>query len=128
MKVNLILILFIVVTNQLIGQPKEDSIKIITGYVYTDEGEPYIGLPIYEYGTINGTITQINGEFQLQIPANKQILISISFCFEQYFRFIKPEEKEIIIKLTRKEFKKSKKVFRKWQKQKNMEQNIEFKK
>lgn len=100
--------------NQLLGQAKQDSTRILRAYVYTDEGEPYIGLTVYQYGTIHGAITQVDGGFQLQIPANQPTLVHIPFCFNHYYRVVKPEEKEITIKLTKKEFKKSKKVFRKW--------------
>ena len=50
--------------------------KRITGKVVDKNGEPVIGANVVVKGTTNGTITDFDGNFSLEIPANAQLSIS----------------------------------------------------
>ena len=57
--------------------------KQITGIVVDAEGLPIIGANIIETGTTNGTVTDIGGNFTLNIEDNASIQISYIGYFEQ---------------------------------------------
>ena len=42
--------------------------KTITGVVVDATGEPVIGASVLEVGTTNGTITDVDGNFTIQVP------------------------------------------------------------
>ncbi|WP_455627893.1 carboxypeptidase-like regulatory domain-containing protein [Parabacteroides chinchillae] len=48
--------------------------KTISGKVVDENGEPIIGANIVVKGTTIGIITDINGEFTLQVPSDQSIL------------------------------------------------------
>lgn len=48
----------------------------ITGNVADDRGMPLIGVNVVEKGTTNGTVTDINGNYSLQIPADATLVYS----------------------------------------------------
>lgn len=50
--------------------------KTITGKIVDTNGEPIIGANIVEKGTTNGTITDINGNFTLEVPEKSILLVS----------------------------------------------------
>lgn len=50
--------------------------KTVTGQVIDETGEPVIGASVVVEGTTNGTITDFDGKFALQVPAGKKIVIS----------------------------------------------------
>ena len=50
--------------------------RTITGKVVDKNGEPVIGANVVVKGTTNGTITDIDGNFSLEAPANAQIVVS----------------------------------------------------
>lgn len=52
----------------------QQSIKNISGTITDAKGEPIIGANVVEKGSTNGTITDIDGKFNLSVP-NKAILI-----------------------------------------------------
>lgn len=52
----------------------QQSIKNISGIITDTKGEPIIGANVVEIGSTNGTITDIDGKFNLSVP-NKAILI-----------------------------------------------------
>ncbi|MDR0348022.1 MAG: TonB-dependent receptor [Tannerella sp.] len=54
----------------------QQSGKRITGVVTDEKGEPVIGANIVEKGTTNGTVTDIEGNFSLQIPSDAILQIS----------------------------------------------------
>ncbi|MBP6870752.1 MAG: SusC/RagA family TonB-linked outer membrane protein [Bacteroidales bacterium] len=49
--------------------------RVITGNVTEADGNPIPGVTVYEKGTTNGTITDMNGKYQLTVPANATTLI-----------------------------------------------------
>ena len=42
--------------------------KAVTGVVVDATGEPIIGASVLEIGTTNGTITDVDGNFTIQVP------------------------------------------------------------
>ena len=78
------------------------------------DGEPMIGQSIREYDTMNATITQLNGEFELSIPAHKTVLLELSQCFENGYVIVYPDLDFIVIEMNQKFRRKSKRVWKKW--------------
>lgn len=67
-----------IVNNQIIlskAQASQQS-KRVKGTVVDKNGEPIIGANVVVKGTTNGTITDIDGNFSLEVPANAQLTIS----------------------------------------------------
>lgn len=54
----------------------QQQAKRITGVVRDQNGEPVIGANVMEKGTTNGTMTDIDGKFSLNIPDKCTLLIS----------------------------------------------------
>lgn len=50
--------------------------KIITGTVVDSNGEAVIGVNVLVKGTTNGTITDIDGKFSLEVPEGAMLLVS----------------------------------------------------
>lgn len=50
----------------------------IKGHVVDATGEPVIGASVVEGRTTNGTITDVDGNFSLSVPANSTLTISLS--------------------------------------------------
>src|SRR5690606_38590599 len=50
--------------------------KVITGNVHDDNGISIIGANIVEMGTTNGTITDVDGNFTLEVANNASIQVS----------------------------------------------------
>lgn len=48
----------------------------VSGQVKDQTGEPLIGVSILEQGTNNGTVTDINGNFRLNVAQGKMLNIS----------------------------------------------------
>ncbi len=56
----------------------------VTGIVIDDQyQEPLIGVTIKEKGATNGVVTDINGEFSIQVPANATLVFSYVGYLEQ---------------------------------------------
>ncbi|OCW93408.1 SusC/RagA family protein [Macellibacteroides sp. HH-ZS] len=54
----------------------QQKVKLITGVVKDQSGEPIIGANVTEHGTTNGTITDIDGNFSLEVKPGATMLIS----------------------------------------------------
>lgn len=52
----------------------DSSPEKVTGTILTEDGEPIIGVAILEKGTTNGTVTDFDGNFVLEIKNDKDIL------------------------------------------------------
>ena len=50
--------------------------KVVKGHVVDESGEPLVGVSVKEVGTSNGAITDLDGNFSLNIKSNKNIEIS----------------------------------------------------
>lgn len=44
----------------------------VSGVVYAEDGEPVVGASVKVDGTKTGTVTNIDGKFELAIPADKK--------------------------------------------------------
>lgn len=66
------------------GNKAEGKSKTISGTVIDDTGLPVIGANIVVKGTLNGTITDIDGNFSLTAPANAILKISYIGYIDQY--------------------------------------------
>jgi TonB-linked SusC/RagA family outer membrane protein len=80
----------IVIYNKVNDQPKaqntfqQDETKSISGVVHDAKGEPIIGASVYETGTKNGTVTDIEGRFSLNAhPRNSLTVSYIGFATRQ---------------------------------------------
>ena len=62
---------------------QQQSKKTITGIIVDERGEPIIGANIIEKGTSNGTITDIDGNFSLNIDNNSSLRVSYIGYLEQ---------------------------------------------
>lgn len=55
---------------------KKQNKKVITGLIVDEFGEPVIGANVVEDGTVNGTITDLNGNFSLEVNESSNLNIS----------------------------------------------------
>lgn len=63
-------------TNRRAALMKMQQTRRITGTVKDERGEPIIGANVVEQGTTNGTISDMDGRFSLEISGNSNLLIS----------------------------------------------------
>lgn len=66
----------IVVTRQKTVVPQRSKTKKITGIVTDTSNEPIIGATVVEVSTKNGTITDIDGRFTMEVPEQSTIQVS----------------------------------------------------
>ena len=60
-----------------------DQTHRLSGRVVDSKGEPIIGANIVEVGTTNGTVTDVNGHFTLNVGSNATIRVSYIGCIAQ---------------------------------------------
>lgn len=48
----------------------------VTGTVYDENHEPLAGVNVLEVGTTNGTITDLDGNYSLEVPSNAKLKFS----------------------------------------------------
>ena len=66
------------------AQPKKNTPKSISGTVKDGNGEPLIGATVRVKGSSTGTVTDIDGNYTLNVPANAELEISyIGFIDQQ---------------------------------------------
>ena len=92
---------------------QDQNWRTVTG-VLTHKGEPLIGQNVIVLGTVNGTITDIKGEFCLLAPTTESIYISIPQCFEQVVRELDVSTTTIHVKLNNKNERLTDKAWTKW--------------
>ncbi len=68
-KVTLLFAMFFVCVGMTFAQ------KTVTGTVADNEGIPIIGANVLVKGTVTGTITDIDGNFSLEVPSDAQMLV-----------------------------------------------------
>ena len=57
--------------------------RTVTGKIIDDTGEPLIGVSVLVKGTTVGTITDFDGNYSLEVPSGKHILV-ISYIAVSY--------------------------------------------
>lgn len=62
--------------NQPAAKEQEDNRIKASGHVTDSNGEPLIGAYVKQKGTTNGTVTDIDGKFSLDVPAGATIVIT----------------------------------------------------
>lgn len=72
--------------------------KRITGTVVDDRGDPVTGANVMEKGAINGTITDIDGNFSLLVPENATLQISFIGYIAQEIRVTNQNVYSIVLK------------------------------
>lgn len=66
------------------AQPKKETAKSISGTVTDGNGEPLIGATVRVKGSSTGTVTDIDGNYTLNVPAHAELEISyIGFIDQQ---------------------------------------------
>ncbi len=70
--------------------------ETINGTVVDDAGAPVVGAAVLQKGTSNGTITDIDGKFSLNVTANSTIVVS---CIGYVSQEVVVSENDIIITL-----------------------------
>ena len=65
---------YIVLSPSAITEVKQQA-KIITGNIVDQNGDPVIGANVVEKGTTNGTISDVNGQFALNLQQKNPILV-----------------------------------------------------
>ena len=65
-----------------------DKFKV-SGIVKDATGEPVIGASVVEKGTTNGTVTDLDGNFNLTVASNSTIVISFIGYSDQEYRISK---------------------------------------
>ena len=75
-------VIFISLTNPLSAQTSKISsdtrnqLKPVSGVIMDEKGEPVIGASVIQKGTTNGVVTDTDGRFSLNVPANGVLQIS----------------------------------------------------
>lgn len=73
---NFILINPIEMNGNPVNQRAAQEKKHLTGIVTDEKGEPIIGANVLEKGTTNGTVTDIDGKFSLEIDDKSMLMVS----------------------------------------------------
>ena len=58
---------------------KDEAMQTISGKIVDETGEPMVGASVFEKGTKNGTMTDIDGNFTLRLPAGKTTNLVANF-------------------------------------------------
>lgn len=75
-KLSLLLVMFLSVVGMAMAQ------RTISGAVTSTDGEPLIGASVLVKGTTTGTITDIDGSYELRVPAGYDVLVFSYTGFE----------------------------------------------
>jgi TonB-linked SusC/RagA family outer membrane protein len=78
--------------------PQQEQTKTIRGRIRDEKDQPIIGANVIEVGTTNGTVTDINGNFSLQVRDDARIRISYVGYLEQEINTAGKTSFDIILK------------------------------
>ncbi|NDV78152.1 SusC/RagA family TonB-linked outer membrane protein [Dysgonomonas sp. 511] len=75
-KVIIMILVFFGISQSLLAQstPSQGGIEV-TGTVVDNTGVPLIGVTVSVQGTTTGTITDFDGNYKVQVPSNKSVLL-----------------------------------------------------
>ena len=65
----------VILTVESVAETLQDK-RLITGIVKDQNGEPIIGANVVEKGTTNGTVTDIDGKFSINVVSNATLMVS----------------------------------------------------
>jgi len=88
----------ILLTKKDIAQIAQQSQKKIKGTIVDAKGETIIGANVLVKGTTNGTITDLDGNFSLEVPPNATLLISYIGYIEQSIKVNEKSSFKVILK------------------------------
>lgn len=64
--------------------PAFAQVRVVTGTVKDSNGDPLVGAAVYEKGTTNGVITDLDGRYSISVPDNAVLTFSnISFLSQE---------------------------------------------
>ncbi|WP_229039054.1 SusC/RagA family TonB-linked outer membrane protein [Parabacteroides johnsonii] len=95
-KIGVLLILYLISGMSILNAQQNEINKYVKGKVTDSNGEPLIGVNVIEKGTSNGSISDLNGHYSLQISSNK---VTLSFSYIGYLTQEITVEKEDIINM-----------------------------
>ena len=79
---------------------QQQGIAVLKGTVLDEKGEPLIGASVYVDGTTIGVITDIDGHFELSLPANENMAVVFSFIgLETQIHVFKGKTETITIRM-----------------------------
>ena len=61
---------------------------VVSGVVKDAAGEPLIGVGVVLKGTVNGTVTDIDGAFSLEVPSDAVLTFSFSIRHQPQYTFM----------------------------------------
>ena len=74
--------------------------RLLKGTVLDNEGQPLIGAGIAETGTKNGVVTDLDGNFEIKIPAGRNVMLKVmSLGMVPKDIVITPRQETITVKL-----------------------------
>ena len=79
------------------AQARQRQTKTVSGIIKDDSGEPIIGANVIEQGTTNGTVTDINGGFSLQVGGDAILQISYIGYLPQNFNTAGKTAVEVVL-------------------------------
>ena len=65
-----------IIITKIKDQSIRQSIRKITGIITDDKGEPIVGANVVEKGSTNGTITNVDGNFTIDVSEGSVLLVS----------------------------------------------------
>ncbi|MBQ7194755.1 MAG: TonB-dependent receptor plug domain-containing protein [Bacteroidales bacterium] len=92
--------LLIISTLALWGGHLAAQTRLLKGTVLDNEGQPLIGAGIAETGTKNGVVTDLDGNFEIKIPAGRNVMLKVmSLGMVPKDVVITPRQETITVKL-----------------------------
>lgn len=83
------LFLYLLLCLQVLSQNEGEGRFVVKGNVVDVNKEPVIGVTIQLKGTLSGTVTDVNGNYRIQVPKENAILV---------FSYLGYETKEVVVK------------------------------
>ena len=76
----------------------QQQVKTVSGKIVDQNGEPIIGANVVEKGTTNGTVTDMEGKFSIDIASGSTLMISYIGYVEQIIPVTGKERLDIVLK------------------------------
>ena len=75
----------VILSTELVLQPSvSQNKKTVSGIVKDENGEPIIGANVIEKGTANGTVTDMDGKYTLEVSSSTVVLqLSYNWLFDK---------------------------------------------